>query len=63
MLLLLEFPSEGKSLHNRTEETLKEEITGMRRRGGRKKDRQCYFILSTDLAECVGMHVCVFITS
>lgn len=44
MLLVLEFPSEGKSFHNRTDETLKEEITGTRKRGRRKRGHQCAFI-------------------
>lgn len=52
MLPLLEFPSEGKSLHNGTEETLKGEITG-RRRGC-----ECVYILAVH--ECVGTCARVF---
>lgn len=49
MLLALEFPSEGKSLHNKTE-ALKEEI--------RKGWGGGNVLLYTDSAECVGM--CVY---
>lgn len=56
--LLLEFPSEGKSPHNRTEEMLKGEISG--RRGREHGERRAEGTGSAELRErsgfCAGRH-------
>lgn len=52
MWLLLEFPSEGKSPHNRTEKMLKREITG-RRRG-------CVHCVCMRALARLSVWVCVF---